>query len=244
MAHLRASVRLPGEFVKGIIFQNEAVEALLDGRKTQSRRVVKVPEYLTAFHGADLSRAWPDNTSPFGPCLKVPCIFDDTVQRLFCPYGSVGDKLYAKEPHWRWGRWEAAGRSREFVPASYPAPGVSGLAFRLEPGEREAEREEVGWHRRSPLFLSSEHSRCKLELRGAWFHRLQEISEQEALAEGFVRGRSGRVARSKGAFHLGSAWGSAREAFSELWDSVNRGRPGCSWKNNPWVVALTLQLLL
>lgn len=223
--------------MKSIIFSTENVEALLDRRKTQSRRVVKVPRGHV-FNGADLTKAWPDNTSPFGPCLKVPCA-EDTVQRLFCPYGSVGDRLYVKEAHWRWGIWQPS-RQRpsgwRFLPVGRHGPPV---LFRLSPGAREAEREEIGWHKRSPLYLPREHSRLTLELDAVRFQRLQEISETDAQAEGV--GESAFVHESNPAIWAAHAHERYRLLFTGRWDAINSKRPGCSWEDDPWVVALTLR---
>lgn len=216
------------------------VEELLAGEKTETRRVVKVPEHLAAFHGADLSSAWPDNTSPFGACLKVPCTYDGnvTVQRLFCPYGEPGQALYVKETHWRWGRWDVlagltkSGRhQRAFIVMPHPAPGQPSTIFHLRAGEQEAETEEVGWHLRSPLFLQRAEARCRPELLGARFHRLQEMSEADILAEGVT---VDRVAALCGVPTLHDAWRVA-------WNHINGARQGRSWEENPWVVALRLR---
>lgn len=229
--------------MRPIIFNSTSVEGFLAGRKFQTRRVVKVPRG-PSYEGADLSRAWPDNTSPFGPCLKVPCT-EDTVQRIFCPYGSVGDRLYVKEAHWRWGLWEVVGLTKRgqprwrFVAMPYPAAGASNITFRLEPGEREAAREEIGWHKRSPLYLPRHHSRLVLELEAARFHRLQEVSEENARAEGIL----GRPSCLGGYIYEvnGRTYRTVIGAFETLWDSINGDRPGCSWEDDPWVVALTLR---
>lgn len=228
-----------------IIFSTPMVEALLAGRKTETRRVVKVPEHLAAFRGADLSSAWPDNSSPFGACLKVPCGdgFNVTVQRLFCPYGEPGQVLYVKEAHWRWGRWEAlagltkSGRpQRAFIAMPHPSPRQPSTVFSLRPGEREAEAEEIGWHLRSPLFLPRSEARCRPELLGARFHRLQEMSEADILSEG--------VTVDGVAAWCGVPWSSLpslHDAWRVAWNHINGARQGCSWKENPWVVALRLR---
>lgn len=82
-------------------------------------------------------------------------------------------------------------------------------------------------------------SRLTLEVTDVRVQRLQDISEEDALSEGFVRGNFWPRRNEQGAFHLGPVWSNAREAFQELWDSINGERPGRSWETNPWVWAIT-----
>jgi hypothetical protein len=80
---------------KPIIFSGEMVQAILDGRKTQTRRVVNIP--------ANSDKQWPDAGIGGGGYLKAHMTTDDTVQRLFCPYGRVGDLLWVRKdfmPKW------------------------------------------------------------------------------------------------------------------------------------------------
>lgn len=68
-------------------------------------------------------------------------------------------------------------------------------------------------------------------------HRLHEISETDAQAEGCVKLKAtGRAVEKQGAQHFGAVWPSCRMWFADLWDSING--PG-SWDANPEIIAIT-----
>lgn len=226
-----------------IIFTNDNVDAIIAGVKGMTRRVARVPR-TAGFAGADLRRAWADNTSPFGACLKVPCA-EDTERRIFCPYGEPGTVLQVIEAHYRWGRWVKAGttaagrRAWRFKPVARLAwPEV---VFRLPKGEQAARRSEFGWHHRPPFYLPREHSRLSVRLIERRAEHLQEISEEDARAEGAeqvggsILWQGARTATGGHVLH-----DSARGWFQALWDSINGKRPGCSWDDDPWVWALAI----
>jgi len=81
-------------------------------------------------------------------------------------------------------------------------------------------------------------SRLTLEVTAVKVERLQEISEDDARAEGIrqLRDGSGTWAGREGPGSLVTPWLSAREAFSDLWDSLHGAG---AWVANPEVVALT-----
>ena len=67
-----------------ILFNGEMVRAVLDGRKTQTRRVVKPqPKIIHALYN-DAS-------------IETERIFRSGDQRIHCPYGQIGDRLWGRE---------------------------------------------------------------------------------------------------------------------------------------------------
>lgn len=83
---------------RGIIFNSEMVRAILDGRKTQTRRIIKSVPATHSFHGWVMSSTcakdegkacWAIGDSPL---LKEPI-------RLNCPLGKIGDRLYVRETY-------------------------------------------------------------------------------------------------------------------------------------------------
>lgn len=81
---------------RGIIFNAEMVRAILDGRKTQTRQIVKSVPTTHDFHGWVMSSTcakdegkavWAIGDSPL---LKDPI-------RLNCPLGKIGDRLWVRE---------------------------------------------------------------------------------------------------------------------------------------------------
>ncbi|KJK24032.1 hypothetical protein UB46_12945 [Burkholderiaceae bacterium 16] len=78
-----------------ILFSTSMVRAILDGRKTQTRRIVKADNL--ARHGADGVELW----TGFMGWQPAEAIFADqslsTNRETRCPYGSPGDRLYVRE---------------------------------------------------------------------------------------------------------------------------------------------------
>jgi len=74
--------------MKPIIFNGEMVRAILDGRKTQTRRVIKPqPEKDAVFpHGSVDTYVRTENANPY-----------DDARTIKCPYGQPGDLLYVRE---------------------------------------------------------------------------------------------------------------------------------------------------
>ncbi len=75
-------------------------------------------------------------------------------------------------------------------------------------------------------------SRLTLDVTGVRVERLQTITSEDCVAEGAVRKPHFMIYGGEKCLCLHSRY---RKEFSELWDSINGKRPGCSWEDNPWV---------
>jgi hypothetical protein len=89
-------------------------------------------------------------------------------------------------------------------------------------------------------------SRIDLELTAVRVERVQEISEEDARAEGvdyYVPGEGfvGPLGLETDPGFIGQ--GSYRMGLEILWDEINGKRPGCSWEANPWVWCLSFRRL-
>jgi hypothetical protein len=81
------------------------------------------------------------------------------------------------------------------------------------------------------IFMPREASRISLEVKDVKIERVQDITEEDALAEGVFPGKcTGCGACS------GSDCYNPIGYFEDLWDTLNAKR-GYSWENNPWVFA-------
>jgi hypothetical protein len=155
-----------------IIFSALMIRALLEGRKTQTRRL--------AWAARDVNNSRTIRPSTW--TLVVP-----------------GDRLYVKETHWRWGRWRKDGeteggkqrwRFRAEAGARWPSVSFdpkapSGAAFGEHPPFLTPEdREAVGWRKRPSIFHPRKLSRLTLVVTAAKVERLNEISADDRLAEG------------------------------------------------------------
>ena len=209
-----------------ILFSGPMVRAILDGHKTQTRRVVKVGDTIEE---RDDGTRWPYFTTwTHG---------DDGSPWASCPYGEPGDRLWVRET-WRYADWTEDGqpwiryaaddarRLCERVSSEWAARVVDiwaelSSAENVSVDGRAADRK---W--RPSIFLPRWASRITLAVTAVRVERLQEISEADAIAEGVLR-TGGRAQLQPNHFRP------ARELFSELWDSINEDR--APWASNPWV---------
>lgn len=137
-----------------------------------------------------------------------------------CPYGHPGDQLWGREA------WRTV-KEADHLPPRDLTP-----AHRIW-YEADAPHQPGAGKLRPSMFMPRWASRILLEIVSVRVERLQDISEQDAIAEG-VRQYSvlERIQAGK------DRW--ARHAYRELWESING--PG-SWDANPWVWVVSFKLL-
>jgi hypothetical protein len=209
-----------------ILFKAEMVRAILDGRKTQTRRIVKGARHEGIGHchwsGTGWAHLW-----PHGGC---------SCQSVACPYGAPGDRLWVREA---WTRF----------PPDAPDGMGEAIYYRAEPGNlrdsatNTMEQNGVKW--RPPIRMPRWASRITLEIVDVRVERLHSITEADAVAEGVgLSHRAISPYESEWSFwdYLGNApcYGMARDSFASLWESING--PG-SWDANPWVWAVQFRRL-
>jgi len=148
-----------------IIFTGESVRAILEGRKTQTRRVIKWDIRLLATYRDRVEAHYIKN--------GVAHFCNDFLSH--CPYGQVGDRLWVRETYWQdqsGGVW------------CYKAGGLGrGLEGSLEP---EFPPRNCGGKLVSTLFMPRWASRIDLEITGLRAERLQEIIAGDCTKEGIV----------------------------------------------------------
>lgn len=214
---------------KPILFSTEMVRAILDGRKHQTRRIVK-PQPLSE-HVKDGVRyfkipSWPNL------CEK------ELIERL-CRW-SVGDVLWVREEHYRYGKWvkngeTPTGRQKwkfvadpHFIEIRY---------FDNPPTKIEKNNYRgTGWYKRLARFMPKSACRTFLEITDRKIERVQDISEEDAVCEGVWLDRS--VSPAGYTVHGMPHWPTAREAFKVLWSGIN-GEP--SWEQSPWIWCITFK---
>ena len=232
-----------------ILFSGEMVRAILDGRKTQTRRVVSPQPTGPAVMSdplADLRAAG----IPVDGLSREPFALWMTDERndlgefiehgVCCPYGGVGDRLWVREAWYPAFKRTEASSGVVFPSFAHPHGAPLGHPGEANPGwaplGRNGNKGE-GW--RSPIHMPRWASRLTLEITDVRVQRVQEISEADAEAEGVEHGNvAGRDVDIDA-----DVWnGAYRRAFRALWSSLNAKR-GYSWDSNPWVWALTFRLL-
>lgn len=229
---------------RAMLLSAPMVRAVLDGTKTQTRRVMRPqPEESWSQHRdgprESLGWSWPHRSGthiPIGERLLA-----------HCPFGQSGDRLWVRET------WRYAGWTEDGIPKiEYAADGRTKFCHRVP--EEWCERLEDIWaelskpsnygidgraadrHWRPSIHMPRWASRITLEITDVRAERLLDIREAGALAEGIIKHRRGGwhweqppagIERSN---HFG--WRDPRFAFSVLWEMINGAD---SWRANPWV---------
>lgn len=196
-----------------ILFSAPMVRALLAGTKTQTRRVVNPLMYLVVDGDEDTGRVMNQSDADFGRLA---------MQYARCPCGQPGDRLWVQESY----RIETAGSTD--LRCRYLADDTTGLV------DLPADDLEKWSKRRFPYrscpgrFMYRSISRMDLEVTEVRVQRVQEITDEDARAEG--------VEACEHALP-----DSYRCAFRSLWDSINGRRPGCAWADSPLVWAVSFR---
>lgn len=201
-----------------IIFSSEMVRAILDGRKTQTRRIIKMPEGIAEkyeYRGDDggnellpkeSGHYWINGYAIWRPNLKY----------------QVGDRIWVKET-WNWGREYDSGHI-VFInnPGTLPIPEWAKVVYKTDNNKQVPDK----WI--PSIFMRKIFARIFLEITNIRVERVQDISDENAKAEGCHRQRYHNVEANVFDEHT------ARYGFKNLWDSLNANR-GFGWDKNPWV---------
>lgn len=188
-----------------ILFSAPMVRALLDGSKTQTRRVVKPqPPH-------DLQHRSVDAPDAFVAEGEHTWWAGNHTQGIYhsarCPYGQPGDRLWVREA------WAPKAIDPECTVAAYRATD-----------------DECKGPWTPSIHMPRWASRLDLEITGVRVERLQDISEADAIAEGIER-REDACGSWK---HYGDTGMSvdAIGSYRSLWERINGDE---SWKSDPWV---------
>jgi hypothetical protein len=208
-----------------ILFSGPMIRALLEGRKTQTRRIVKPqPHPISQNYGeVEESDRYPGEFFQWknGEPLLSFC----------CPYGKPGDLLWVRET---WAQYHTVNHRRLHHGgaiaevsdglASYRADGHDRIDdlkthIRLMSG-CDLEAIEVNGDRWRPsIHMHRWASRLTLEITDVRVERLQDISKADKASEG----------------------GTPDQPFGTVWRTINTA-PGIRWEDNPWVWALTFKV--
>ncbi len=203
-----------------ILFSGPMIRAILDGRKTQTRRVVK-PQ--------------PPADHPFPqPCVNDGYWWNDSKDDhddvsfwptystcLPCPYGKPGDRLWVREA------WAVVPHVTDNGPKHRAKGDGTGVTWRADWNANPS-----GFKWKPSIHMPRWASRITLEITGVRVERLGDISEADAIAEG-----CGVYSEGEWLNHV--ECGITRvQRFHELWESINGPE---SWAANPWVWVIEFQ---
>jgi hypothetical protein len=218
-----------------ILFNAKMVRAVLDGRKTQTRRVVKPqPETYNGKPVHDQGRlhnsGWLyDGQFFIDDGQMMDHLFHEVYGRKGSPYGGVyadgtADSMWVRETHtWitladndPWRERATADGCLKRHPDGYDVA----MIYR-------ADGDEIGSNWRPSIFMPRWGSRITLDLVDVRIERLQDISEADAIAEGVAHNWLAATDDDPPCY-------SAVDSCRTLWDSINSKR-GYGWDINPWV---------
>lgn len=229
-----------------ILFSAPMVRAILDGRKTQTRRIVKPVGNDDGFVLLDHGKGfWPYRSDDGESTSHTVRVGDKLFQNETphsCPYGQPGDRLWVREA------WRITAHSVEEARA-ITEDIMSGTAVDWRATYADRCVKELGFSRedaamsdrfqkwRPSIHMPRWASRILLEVTAVRVERLQDISEEDCLAEGVFKKvgvcELGDVVRKPdGGEAIYLSRGQARLTYQELWQSINGTG---SWTANPWV---------
>jgi hypothetical protein len=224
-----------------IIFSGPMVRAILEGRKTQTRRVIKIPseEARRIFRG----NAWCDFGFGDGHYLKAEYESiaggpgDTVVNRIYCPFGVPGDRLWVRESIRR--------KHNTGLPAAITYSADDSPCVGVNAPFQTYGRAAWKWKRNSisSRFMPRWASRITLKVTDVRAQRVQDISTEDVIAEGvdvvsklpvFLPQKLTGTQLDDLALKI------AQAEFKTIWDSINAKR-GYGWDENPWVWAITFK---
>ena len=192
-----------------ILFQADMVNAILDGRKTQTRRIVK-----------------PTKDRNGSGCQLAPCEIAGEVNGgdyALCPYGQPGDRLWVRENFLYLMHGDVTAGDIKYC-ASIDSRSAAGSK---NPG--------YWWRKRPSIHMPRWASRITLEIVSVRVERLQDISEADAMAEGIEPPENGtyrdygvKLEDNEGYDYCKTAV----DSYRTLWQQINGPD---SWDANPWV---------
>ena len=230
-----------------ILFSGPMVQALLTGRKSQTRRVVKQQPPANVTHVGYLMRS--DN-HPMTPHWQAhwmagPEDIDgaEFVGDFFaCPYGEPGDLLYVRET---WQQvYDTDGRGKEYSaiqPSGPRVPNLERIIYRATDDRDDPAGPLFPW--RPAIHMPRYASRLTLRITGIRIERLQAISEADAIAEGIEHNAAlDPVGPCKWRVYTQPHTGTDRPEYSyeTLWESINGTG---SWAANPWCWAIGFEVI-
>jgi hypothetical protein len=190
-----------------ILFSGPMAKAILEGRKTQTRRIANQD-----FRMQSAIRVLTDTKTSYFDFVFA----DETGMVRKCPYGLPGDRLWVRET------WAAHPTRNKTKPSELPV----GIPIWYQQNEG-VEKGHFVW--RPSIFMPRWASRITLEVENVRVERLKNIERNDAIAEGV----SAIFTNNTDHFERGELNPYVAN-FRILWDSINAQR-GFGWDVNPWV---------
>jgi hypothetical protein len=251
-----------------ILLSPVMVAALLARLKLQTRRIIK--ESFNGCYTDGGPHPCPNEPlifkpgevydHPFNEGEKMP-IDGDRVQAhffcstlnsvAFCPYGQVGDLLWVRETHYRYGHWEKNGLTKRGKQKWKFVAVDDEVLYQNEPPKnfkisRDTKNPDIpAWYKRLARFMPKSADRIWLKVSDIGVESLQYITELDAIDEGVLSLSDDFIKLHFAEYHAKlEEWKEQKEVsrppigptpkerFEKLWDSIEG--PG-AYELNPWV---------
>lgn len=177
---------------KPIIMGAESVRAILEGRKTQTRRVVKLTDPTQTYACHDDDDGWPVSADEAGIWKRDPPLYE------------VGQRLWVKEAWYPSDQINEEWSSHKNWPSHLHTP--SSVLYRATADDYDLKVTSF----LTPLFMPRWASRLTLKVTAVRIERLQEISIEDVLAEGITADKSRQYWREE-----------AGQQFISHWNKIN-----------------------
>ena len=203
----------------GLIFKAPMVRAILEGRKTQMRRVAKPVKH-------------PDLGNLYTPGALLREHEPQHVINRACPMGQPGDRIYVRETARSCRAYEVQG----YPPSQWGNKPIWFEADGTPPGAETAWATKATPAIHLPMFAA----RIWLEVTGVRVELMHTITEADAVRDGGLHRlpATGRYVMNQGDQYFGLATHDPRELFRNIWEST-----GGDWNANPWVWAIDFKVL-
>lgn len=205
---------------KPILFSTEMVNAILEGRKTQTRRVIK-PQPV--FNPEFPPKTWiydPDGKPDTALAWRTP---DNLCGVAFSGKGIPGDTLWVRET------WGVSWQFDHLSPSQIPPNPQNGTTVLYKATDAKFDGK---W--RPSIFMPRWASRITLAITAVRVERVHDISETDCIAEGITD-------NGDGVGVLNHKYGMQKTLYAELWDTINGKKH--PWQSNPWVWVVEFEVM-
>lgn len=216
--------------IKPILFNTEMVRAILDGRKTCTRRLVKPqPDEEHTFPlGFVTDSTEKKEVGCFGFGINE---YGGSIQYAKLPYQS-GDTLYVRETVWQ--------KTGHYLDVDGETKAVWCNEFKYVASD---EKPETGWNyswaKRPSIHMPKEAARIWLKVTDVRVERLREITPKDSENEGVGNLFYEDIGYSEKNYgtEVDPEYGIAKEQFAWLWESTIKKSDidSYGWGANPWV---------
>jgi len=206
--------------MKGIIFSEEMIRAIQDGSKSMTRRIVN-PQPPK---GSILNTVYLCGTFEFKLLLQLDPLHDHAIYTHLKPKYQLGDVLYVKEKF-------------DYLPIpDFDNP----ILYYAADDNPMLEGIKVKWS--SPIYMPKKAARIFLRVTETKIEKIQDITIDDVIHEGieFIY-LPGSPSYRYNEDYLSACEEETIELYIKLWDKLNGKKQGCSWKENPWITAISFK---